>query len=725
MRRRAGAWIATAAIGLGASLLALFAQWGGRLDLYEMKSMDLMMRLRGPAAADARVMVCDIDAAGVDYYGQWPWPRPVLASLVDRLAAGGAKVIAFDVVFSEPSRAGSQEDEALAGALKRAGNVVLGYYFRREAPRAAGAGGLSGRTRYGGDPNNIEDSAIEQVIEPPGGFSIPRHGDVEPNIDLLAGATDSQGFFSIDPDADGVLRHYAVLSLHEGAYYPALAVRAVQRSLGAGPLALEPYQGHLPRLTVAGRLVPTDEQGRLWINYRGPAGAFETVSALDVIEGRAPSGSLRDRIVFVGASETGIADLRATPLAGVVPGVEVHATVADNLLNGRFIHDTAMQLGISLAAVLLLGPLTGLLVAVFPRTAIGFSVAATVVLGWLAVCWIAFTRFDAHLQVVFPFAAASLAYVGASVYQGVFVEAKARRIKKTFQQFVSTAVVEEMLKDPERVKLGGERREMTVLFTDIRGFTSISETMEPEQVVRLLNEFLTPMTRVVLEGGGTLDKYMGDALMAFFGAPTIQPDHARRACAAALAMCKELERLNKAWMADGFLPSQAGGIEIGIGLNSGVMSVGNMGSEAVFDYTVIGDNVNLGSRLEGLNKTYGTRIIVSEFTAGLAGPGFLFRELDRVRVKGKQTPVGIYELADEDSGGQEQRPRARARLEAFSSGLAAYRNRDFAAAEAIFTRLLSEDAEDGPARLYLQRCRTFVAAPPPTGWDAVETLTSK
>ncbi|HZM69341.1 MAG TPA: adenylate/guanylate cyclase domain-containing protein [Candidatus Cryosericum sp.] len=706
--------LATVAIGTGASLLALLAARGPWIGLYELRSMDLMMRLRGAAPADPRVVVCDIDAAGVDRFGQWPWPRPVLATLVDRLSAAGAAVIAFDIVFAEPARAGAEEDRVLAESLKRSGIAVLGYYFRREKVSEEPA-------LYGGDPANIQDSAIEQVIEPAGGFPLPDRPEVEPNIDLLAAAAASQGFFSIDPDPDGVLRHYAVLSRHGDGFYPALAVRAVQKGLNAGPLMLAPRQGRLPSLTIAGRPVPTDEAGRLWVNYRGPAGVFTTIPARQVIENRFDPEAVRGRLVFIGASETGIADLRATPLAGVVPGVEVHATVADNLLNGRFIHDTAVHLALSLTALLLIGPLVGLLVSAVPRAFPAFLLSAAAAGGWLAATWIAFTRFNGHLLIVAPFLAAVLAYVGGSVYRAVFVEAKARQIKKTFERYVSGAIVEEMLADPDRVKLGGERREMTVLFSDIRGFTSLSEKLEPEQVARLLNGFLTPMTRVVLETGGTLDKYMGDALMAFFGAPTVQPDHAARACRAALRMREELARLNEAWEREGLLKGFGGRLGIGIGLNSGWMSVGNMGSEEIFDYTVIGDNVNLGSRLEALNRAYGTEVLVSEFTAAQVSGDLLLREIDRVRVKGKQQPVTIYELV----GPAPADAVARARLEGFASGLAAYRGRDFRAAGEIFARLLAENGADGPARIYLDRCQTLLLSPPPADWDAVETLTAK
>jgi adenylate cyclase len=401
------------------------------------------------------------------------------------------------------------------------------------------------------------------------------------------------------------------------------------------------------------------------------------------------------------------------------------------------LREAGVPRAISFLALLLLGPLVAFLVAAVERHLVGSLVAITLVAGWPVLCFAAFALRGWHLQMVAPTAAGLLALVASLRYQVGTVDARARFIRRTFERYVSQAVVEEMLRHPERVRLGGERRELTVLFSDIRGFTSISERLAPEEVAALINSFFTPMTRVVLEQGGTLDKYMGDALMAFFGAPVAQEDHAARACRAALAMRAELERLNAEWRRDGRLPEGVA-VGLGIGLNSGPMSVGNMGSEQVFDYTVLGDNVNLGSRVEGLNKLYGTEILVTGATAEAVraidaellpgvrpGAGFLFRELDRVRVKGKTEPVDLFELLAERPAPAALEERARR----FEEALALYRARRFAEAAAAFEALDGwtgrTDGGDPPSRLLAERSRRLAADPPPPGWEPVETLTSK
>jgi adenylate cyclase len=690
-------------IALVAALIGSFALL---VRTPEELATDLMMRVRGKQRPDPRIVVCAVDGESVHQLGRWPWRRKRVAALIDRLKADGAKVIAMDVVFSDPSPRDadydlSADDPVLAAAIEKANNVVLGYYFRRE--------------RIDRNAETLEREVYNEVEgeSPP----VPSRPGVEANLPLFAKAAINQGFFSYERES-GVLRHYALAIRYGKGYYPPLALRATELFLGGQGLALASRSG-VVEVKLADRRVLADEQGRLWVSYRGPAKTFPTIPAWKVLAGKAAPGTFRDKLVFIGVTETGAGDVQSTPFGSEIPGVEVHANVADNLLTGRYIRDTGLLVGISLLAMALLALAVALFVLRTARHRVGAAAAALLVLGWPLLSYAAFLTRGWHLQVVAPVLAGVLALVLSLRVRVAAEEERAQRIRQTFEHYVSGPVVEEMIRHPERVKLGGERREMTVLFSDIRGFTSISETLDPEALVRLLNEFFTPMTRLVLENGGTLDKYMGDALMAFFGAPLAQPDHAARACRAALAMRDELVRLNEGWHRDGKLPPHLT-LGIGIGLNSGEMSVGNVGSEVVFGYTVIGDNVNLGSRIEGLNKDYGTQILVSEFTARAAGKDFLFCELDSVRVKGKQKPVGIHELLDAAPGSLEQAGRAAL----FTRGLAAYRAQDFAGAEALFADL-ADRLGYAPGKVFRERCHHYQEEPPPADWDGVEVRKTK
>jgi adenylate cyclase len=696
-------------IALFASLLAVLPHLGGWLRPLEEVAIDLMMRAKGSRPADPRIVVCALDDKSLREFGRWPWRRNRVAELIDRLKADGARVIALDMVFSDPSPSTPDydlvaDDRALVSSLSKAGNVVLGYFFRRE-PVAV-------------NPQSLEGAAYEIVAERAGGLPTLRRAGVEANLPVFALAADSQGFFSHDRES-GILRHYALALRYGSDYYPPLALRAAERFLGREGLALAPGKGNLVEVTLAGRRIAADERGRLWVNYRGPARTFRTIPAGDVLAGRTPAGTFRDRLVFVGVTETAVGDVQATPFGSEISGVEVHANVADNLLNGRYVLDTGALAAVSLAVLAALALVVALLVLYTRRHLAGALLAAFLLLLWPVLSYLAFVTNGWHLQTVSPLLAGVLSLVLSLRVRIAAEEERAQRIRQTFEHYVSRPVVEEMLRHPERVKLGGERRDMTVLFSDIRGFTSISETLDSEALVSLLNEFFTPMTRIVLDNGGTLDKYMGDAVMAFFGAPLAQPDHAARACRASLAMRDELVVLNERWHREGRLPPHLS-MAIGIGLNSGDMSVGNVGSEAVFGYTVIGDNVNLGSRIEGLNKDYGSQILVSETTARAAGDGFLFRELDWVRVKGKQQPVGIHELLAAAPAPPDQSERA----VLYARALAAYRARDFAAAEILFADL-ADRLDDGPGRAFRERCRQYQEDPPPAEWDGVEVRKTK
>jgi adenylate cyclase len=719
------------ALGLASAVLVLVPWWVGWLRPLELAAMAFAMEQRGPRPPQADVAVVAIDAASVDRLGRWPWPRDVVAALLDATAAAGARSVALDFVFSEPTRSPpgadlAWQDEALADSMRRGGNVVAGFFLRtRETPAAPAAAGAEVPAAYAAPPAHLPDPVSGWLPVTGGPYRLKTAVEAEPNLEIFDAAAAGQGFFSHERD-EGVQQHYDLVTrLDRGdgpgaaapaLAYPALALAAVAEQRGV-TAAVVRGQGDVPRVVLGGEPVDADEELRLWIGYAGPAGTYPTVPAWEVLA--RPAAELAERLggklVFVGATETGIGDLASTPF-GEMPGVEVHANAAGNLLSGSYIRDGGVQMGVSLAALFGLGLLVAALVHSVERHWLGSLLAIAAVLLWPVACYAAFLATGWHLHAVPPVAAGTVALVGTLRYQVGTVEARARRVKGLFRRYVSPEVVDELLRR-ERVELGGEKRDMTVLFSDIRGFTDMSENLDSTEVVALLNEFFTPMTRLVLERGGTLDKYMGDAMMAFFGAPLEQPDHAARAAAAALAMRNELVRLNRGWRERGRLAADQA-IGIGIGLNSGEMTVGNMGSDDVFDYTVIGDAVNLGSRIEGLSKTYGTEVLVSGDTAARVADRFVLRELDRVRVKGKTEAVVLCELMAERSD-----PAAEDHAARFAAALARYRGRDFAAAEAAFAALAAEG--DGPSRLYVERSRRHRAEPPPDDWDAVETFTSK
>jgi adenylate cyclase len=724
------------ALGLGSALVVLVPWSAGWLQPVEGVAMGLAMRLRGPRPPQPDVVVVAIDEASVDRLGRWPWPRHCVGSILDAAAAAGARTLALDVVFSEPTRSPpgadlAWQDAALADSMGRAGNVVGGFFLRSrgEAPAAdAGAGGAAAElpAACAAPPARLADPVSGWLPVTGGPYALKTAVAAEPNLEMFDAASAAQGFFSHQRD-EGVQQHYDLvtrLAAGDGdagdaapaLAYPALALAAVAEQRGVAAAVVR-GQGDVPVVELGGEPVATDEELRLWIDYAGPAGTYPALPAWELLARPAAelAPRLAGKLVFVGATETGIGDLASTPF-GEMPGVEVHANAAGNLLSGRYIRDGAVQVGVSLAALFGLALLVAALVHSVERHLVGSLLAIAAVLLWPAACFAAFAAAGWHLHAVPPVLAGTVALVTTLRYQVGTVEARARRIKGLFRRYVSPEVVEDLLRRPA-VELGGEKRDMTVLFSDIRGFTDMSEHLDSTEVVALLNEFFTPMTRLVLERGGTLDKYMGDAMMAFFGAPLEQPDHAARAAAAALAMRAELVRLNRGWRERGRLAADKA-IGIGIGLNSGVMTVGNMGSDDVFDYTVIGDAVNLGSRIEGLNKVYGTELLVSGDTAARVADAFVLRELDRVRVKGKSEAVVLCELmaARPDAAAEDLAAR-------FAAAVALYRGRDFAAAEAAFAALAADG--DGPSRLYVERSRRHRAEPPPDDWDAVETFTSK
>lgn len=707
------------------------------LDTIEAFSYDARVLLSARQTVDPRVVIIDIDEKSLDAEGQWPWSRDLLATMVrqafDRY---GIRALGFDMTFPEPDRVSGgsllsriaaeapelaprlpelaarlDNDAAFAAAL--AGRpVVLGTVFKTERDRGGQSKGVLGQPVL----------TAEQAREYPLDFW-DRATGYTGNLEVLARAAPRAGFFdnpTVDPD--GVYRRVPLVQQFEGAVYPSLALAMVQLIQDDAPVrfAFDPPEQRssltLERVHVGALSARVDGEVAVYVPYVGPAFSFPYVSASDVIRGTVPDPEvLRDAIALVGTTAPGLFDLRVTPVSNVYPGVEVHANIISGFLDGRIRQKAPYYVGIEVVLMLITALLTALL---FGRLSpLGSALlAAGLVAGitglglWL---WDA-ANFIMPLGV--PVAFIAVLFTAHLLY-GYFSEARGKRsVQRLFGQYVPPELVEELAEAPEALSMEGEVREMSVLFSDVRGFTSISESLPAKELSQMMNEFLTPLTRVIHEHRGTIDKYMGDAIMAFWGAPLADPEHARHALQAGLAMVRAVRALDEPFAARGW-PK----IRIGVGINSGEMRVGNMGSEFRMAYTVMGDAVNLGSRLEGLTKSYGVEFICSESTR-LAGPAdWAFRELDRVRVKGKQEPVTIYEpLGPKDA----LDPEFRQEVARHRGALKAYRAQQWDEAERQWSALQATR----PHRLYeiyLERIAHYRASPPPPDWDGVFTHTTK
>jgi adenylate cyclase len=696
-------------IGLAASLLTIIF-YSFKADFFvsiDLKLKDVRFRTRGEVKPDHRVVVAAIDSKSVNELGRWPWDRKIVARLIENLKTYGAKTVALDIVFSEPSNAAS--DAALSTAMAKSGNVIAGYFFRHEED---GKKGESAELLKNSKIDNIRKGGSAKAMP---AASFP---NVETNIPAISKAAAGSGFFNIIPDKDGILRKSNLIMGYGDNLYSSLALSALRHYLN-NPVVLDVAEYGIDELSVGNRRIPADEAGRFTVNYYGRQGVFRTISVADVVNNRLEKDALKDSIVFVGATEIGIADLRATPPDPVLPGVEAHASVVSNVFQEMFITRDGRVIALEIAVIILFPLGLTALLRIARRTMTGLAFFAGTVGIYFLANYFLFSGYSLDLSIIFPLAAIGLTYLGSEAYRNLIEEKHSRFLKKAFTSYVSPALVGEIMKNPDMLKLGGEKRNITVLFSDIRGFTTISEKLTPEALVQLLNQYLGPMTDIVLQHRGTLDKYIGDAIMALYNAPLDVEDHPLQACRSALVMIEKLKDLNSDFKANG-LPE----VDIGIGINTGDVIVGNMGTDVRFDYTAMGDTVNLSSRLEGMNKIYKTHIILTEFTLDkLKALGLLqqyagelrLRELDFIKVKGKDKPVTIYELsAAMDSAAAKK----------FEEALALYRKQQFKEAKQIFEKLELERG-DKTAGVFAERCAEFIENPPDPDWDGVYVAKTK
>jgi adenylate cyclase len=714
------------------------------LHLFELKLYDLRMQQRGELPPVAVVALAMIDEKSLDQEGRWPWPRAKIAELVNRLSADGAKVIAFDIGFLEPEEsaaahapeaaarvpgpiddtpAGQQgatptgvrrdiNDRLLADAISKARPAtILGYFFHMSAE------GLDydiGQAEIDRQLALIGDSAYPLILqEDPdtAQWTFITAYAPEANLQILTDAADASGFFTVTSDRDGVVRRVPLMIRCGQDLFPHLAVLSAWHFLDRPQLIVK-----VPRYGVAGiqmgaGFIPTDENGQMRINYLGPPKTFPHYSITDILNGRTPAGTFTDRIVLVGATAVGTHDLRATPLSPVFPGVEIHANIIDNILTGRFITKPHWAKIFDLIAIVFIGLLPGLYLSRV-KAAPGFIITLGLfAVHILATRWL-FVHLSLWLNMIYPLLSLTISYSFITVFRYTTVERERRRIKGTFRQYVAPLVIEEMLKNPDQLKLGGEEKVLTVLFSDLERFTSYSERYGPTEMIKILSEYFTRMSEEIFKQRGTLKEYVGDEIMAFFGAPIDHADHAKRACEAALNMRDTRLQMSAEWAATGRPMLHAR-----TGVNSGPMLVGNLGSRYRFAYGVLGDHVNLGSRLEGLNKMYKTSIIIGENTRALVKDDFILRNMDLVRVVGKEECVRVYELIAR-AGDRLPAERLEA-LDAYAAGYDAYCRQHWAQAMAHFERALSLVPDDGPARTMLERCRFYQKDPPADDWECV------
>ena len=714
-------------------------------EFIELKFYDLKFLYRGERPPTPEVVMVAIDDESVKQIGRWPWSREVMAQFLGTLKEYKPRVIGLDIVFAERQETAAltalqrlrrdlaQEqaaspklldiiqreerradvDRELAQVIGQGSPTVLGFFF-------IGVGGKTKALHLGQPlgPKVVQASTYNMVrwLDRDSRRAPIMGADaVETNLPRLTKAAAGGGYFNMVPDPDGTVRWLPMALSYGPDIFAPLTLVSLQHYRQNAPLGITLSNLGVRGIGLGRQMIPVDRFGRMFINYLGPPGMFPTYSAVQVMEGGVPREALQDKLVLVGATAVGIFDLRVTPFSGVCPGLEIQATVLDNILRGDFIRLPANTSVTTISTVLALAIIFGLLL---PRLSPMGAIAATLLLalGYLTLNYLAFSNYGLQLEVFYPLLEIAGVYTGITLQRFLVEERERVRLKKAFQSYVAPEVVNQIIKHPENLRLGGERRELSILFTDIRGFTSLSETLDPEALVAVLHEFLNPMSEIIVKHGGTIDKYIGDAIMALFGAPLDQPDHSRRACRTALEMVQSLKVLDQDWVERG-RPS----LRVGIGINSGPVSVGNMGSNRLFDYTAIGDNVNLASRLEGLNKFYGTEILISATTAQHLDGDFYFREVDLVRVKGKKHPIAIYEVLGE---GTPEENLARF-LRLYAEGLALFRERNFEQAQEALQEAIRLKHQDVLCAHYLDWTAKFLEEPPGPDWDGITTMAQK
>ncbi len=684
-------------------------------QVFDDKLRDLLFVFRGAESASKDVVIVDIDEKSLKELGQWPWSRNKFAQVIDNLTSSGVAAIGLDIVFAEA------DNSSPAKVLKELGKNTDGVpdFDKVAAKSIANSPTILGYI-FALDDDGIKPSGAPSVAaimieknKPKSDFLASPHRAVL-NVPIIQENAYSSGFFNTIPDSDGIVRSIPMLMKYDGVVYPALSLEMIRAISGAKKI--EVYYDELGVKGIAmGKLeIPTDRFGRLFVNYKGPSKTFKYISAYDVYSGKVGKKELEGKLVLVGTSAAGLLDLRAIPFDSVYPGVEAHANALDNMLGGSFMYRPSWAEGANILLIFV-----GVVITIVMTAFAGAGTSLVLFAALLG----AFASFEYYmlfsqgtlLNILFPLLAMSLTFTSLTL-MNYFLETRQKEfIKAKFAKKVSPAVVEDLLRNPDPNTFDIKEKFVTVFFSDVRGFTTLSEVMgSPKALIGLLNEYMTPMVDIIVDSSGTVDKFIGDAIMAYWNAPNEVKNHEDAAVTSAVLQIKALKVVN-----DKFIEEGKPTIDIGIGINTGDVTVGEMGSYGRADYTIIGDPVNLASRLEGLCKPYHAHIVISEFTkAGLKKP-YVLRELDLVRVKGKNEPVSIFEVLDMG----ESTAEFLAEQSRYEEALKLYRLAQFEEAKSAF-EALNQDVSTYLYDMYIERCDHCIKNPP-EDFDGVFTFTTK
>jgi adenylate cyclase len=704
------------------------------LEEIRLRTFDFFQSLRPRETVSRPVVIVDIDEASLKEIGQWPWPRTILADLITRLAELGVVAIGFDIIFAEPDRMSPSiaatsfrnlDDDTRNKLRNLPSNDEVFAQAIRGARVVVGQAGSATAT-----PRSQAEAALQT------GFAV-RGPDATPfivtfagllrNVPVIEQAAAGRGVFSVLPERDGIVRRVPLVMRAQGAMVPSLSMELLRVVTKSSAILVRTDPAGVQSVAVPGLQVPTDQNGRFWVHFNKHDPA-RYVSAKDVLQGRVPRDRVEGKLMLIGTSAVGLLDIKTTPVSAAIPGVEIHAQILESALTKSSLTYPNYAVGVELLVAVFVG-LAIIIVAPMLRASIVIALGAIVAAALIGTSWYLYSQYNLLIDFTYPLISSALVYL-ALVFMNYIKEQKQRQqIRAAFGFYLSPALVEQLARSPEKLVLGGEERRMTVLFSDVRGFTTISEHYkhDPQGLTRLMNQFLTPLTNAIIERKGTIDKYIGDAIMAFWNAPLDDPQQEVNACEAALEMLAHADKLNQQFKREA---EQNGGkympLNVGIGLNTGPCVVGNMGSDFRFNYSVLGDTVNVASRLEARTKDYRIPIVIGAQTEQQAKEKFATMEIDLIQVKGKSEPETVFTVLGHAELRQD--PSFQDLRELTAGMLRSYREQDWTRALEAIELCRKAGERFGMAALYdmyAERIEAFRRTPPPPDWNGVYEAESK